>query len=338
VGDPDLNLDAQWADLERPARADAGHLRSRLPIDAPVHVYIAVVEPSGCRVLVMAFDDDMDVGALRAIRLRGLEVTASPFDLEGLRSSVALATRSPAYNDIFARLTEDLISSMAGAQSSGGLVDAVHARLRHWQRFLEEADPSGLSVEAQAGLFGELWFLRDRLLPMLGPSAVTAWQGPLRAIQDFQARDWAIEVKTTRQAAPAGVRIANERQLQADGLATLALALVALEQRVDGSPTLVDIVASVRGRLKPGTIVAAELEDRLLSAGYHDEQAELYVGNGFALRWDLCSLVTDDFPKITEHDLPHGIGDVSYSVSLDACREHEIDFPHLSQLITQGPE
>lgn len=336
MGDPDLNLDAEWAELERPARADAGHLRSRLSIDAPVHVYLAVVEPSGCRVLVMAFDDDVDVSALRAIRLRGLEVTASPFELEGRRSPVALRTRSPAYNDLFARLAEDLIGSMTGTRSSAGLVDTVDARLRHWQRFLEEADPSGLSVEAQAGLFGELWFLRDRLLPMLGPSAVTAWQGPLRAIQDFQARDWAIEVKTTRQAAPAGVRIANERQLQGDGLATLALVLVAIEQRVDGSPTLVDMVTSIRASVEPGTVIAAELEDRLLSAGYHDEQAELYVGNAFALRWDLCSLVTDDFPKLTEHDLPHGVGNVSYSVSVDACREHEIGFPHLSELISPG--
>lgn len=282
---------------------------------------------------MLAFDDDVDVSSIRTTRLRGLDVTTSPFALEGLRSSVSLATRSTAYNGLFARLVEDLVGAIDGADSKSAVVDTLGVRLRTWQRFLEQVDPDGLSLEAQAGLFGELWFLRDHLLGVLGPSAVTAWQGPLRAIQDFQAIDWAIEVKTTRQAAPAAVRIANERQLQGDGLATLALVLIALEQRVDGSPTLVDMVASVRMAVVPGSAVSAELEDRLLSAGYHDDQAQLYRGNAFALRWVLCSLVTEGFPRITEHDLPSGVGDVSYSVAVDACREHEISFPLLWQRI-----
>ena len=48
---------------------------------------------------------------------------------------------------------------------------------------------------------------------------------------DDPIRERLIEVKTTRQAAPAMIRIANERQLQDDGLDTLGLFLVALEQR-----------------------------------------------------------------------------------------------------------
>lgn len=305
-------------------------------MSAPAHVYLAIAEPSGCRVLVLAFADAIDVSAIRTIRLRGLDVSVSPFPIDDLQSSVSLATRSTVYNGLFARLVEDLLGAIEGAASQTGVLEAAATRLGNWQRFLENVDPDGLSVEAQAGLFGELWFLTEHLIPLLGPSAVTAWQGPLRAIQDFQARDWAIEIKTTRQAAPAAVRIANERQLQGDGLTTLALVLVALEQRSDGSPTLVDMVANARAGLVPGTAVSAEFEDRLLSAGYQDEQADLYVGNAFALRWVLCSLVSEDFPRITEHDLPPGVGDVSYSVAVDACREREIGFPELWKRIVAG--
>lgn len=338
MGDSNLNLDARWADLERAEPVGSGHLRSRLIVNAPAHVYIAVTEPTAFRVMVLAFSDEVDVAALRKIRLRGLEVSTSPFPVDGLRSSVALATRSATYNDIFSRLVEDLVDAMQGARSESQVVDLIGARLRNWQRFLEQADPSGLSVEAQAGLFGELWFLRDRLMPQIGFSAVTAWQGPLRAIQDFQSGDWAIEVKTTRQAAPAVIRIANERQLQSDGLATLALVLVAVEQRVGGGPTLVDMVASVRGALVAGSAAVAELEDRLLSAGYHDEHENLYRDNAFALRWVLCALVANAFPRITEHDLPSGVGDVSYSVTVDACRQHEIGFEDLWQRVVGGAD
>ena len=336
MGGPALNLDAEWADLEQSPRSDTGHLRARVPIGAPVHLYLAIAEPSGCRVLALAFDDDVDVSPIRTIRLRGLDVSASPFVLEGQGSTIALATRSTAYNGLFARLVDDLVGTIDGVESKSAVIEALGGRLETWQRFLEEVDPGGLSVEAQTGLFGELWFLRDHLLKVLGPSAVTAWQGPLRAIQDFQAQDWAIEVKTTRQAAPAAIRIANERQLQGDGLATLALVLIALEQRADGSPTLVDMVASVRAAVIPGSPVSAELEDRLLSAGYLDEQADLYRGNAFALRWTLCSLVAEGFPRITEHDLPAGIGDVSYSIAVDSCREYEIGLPLLWQRIAAG--
>ena len=249
---------------------------------------------------------------------------------------MSFAARSADYNGIFGHFVEDLVGALDGAESDIQVVDIVSARLRIWQRFLEQVDPGGLSVEAQAGLFGELWFLRHRLIPALGASAVGAWQGPLRAIQDFQANDWAIEVKTTRQAAPAVIRIANERQLQGDGLATLALVLIALEQRVDGHPTLPDMVASVRGSLAPASGAMVALEDRLLAAGYHDEQRVLYVQNSFSLRWVLCCLVTDEFPRITENDLPSGVGEVSYSVTVDACRAHEIDFPSLWDRIAGG--
>lgn len=336
MGGAPLNLDVRWAELERPLHVDTGHLRSRLPIGAPVDVYIAVAEPSGCRALILAFDHEVDLESLRAIRLRGLDVAAAPFLLEGTRSSVSLTTRSVAYNGLFARLVEDLLLAIESETSETGVVDAVGRRLQNWQRFLELVDPEGLSMEAQAGLFGELWFLRDNLLPVLGPTAVAAWQGPLRAMQDFQAGDWAIEVKTSRQAAPASVRVANERQLQGDGLATLALAVVALEQRVNGSPTLVDMVASLRVALATDPANLTEFEERLMSAGYHDEHQEVYRSNSWAIRWSLCSLITDDFPRLTEHDLPVGVGDVSYSVSIDSCRAHEIGFQQLLERIMRG--
>jgi hypothetical protein len=140
-------------------------------------------------------------------------------------------------------------------------------------------------------------------------------------------------VKTTRQAAPASVRIANERQLQSDGLRTLGLVVVALEARSGGRPTLNEAISTTRVLIAGHATAAALFEDLLFSAGYLDEHARHYNGVSYAVRWSLCALVEPGFPRITEAGLPAGVGDVSYSVSVDACRQYDVSMGELLRRI-----
>jgi hypothetical protein len=195
-----------------------------------------------------------------------------------------------------------------------------------------------LTPDEQAGLFGELWFLTGHLVPAAGRlAAVQAWLGPFGALQDFQTGAWAVEIKTTRQAAPAAVRIANERQLQSDGLDFFGLVIVALEPRLGGRPTLLDAVAQARESVQPDPAALAALQGLLLSAGFADSHAPRYMHISYNVRWSLACEVSADFPRITEHDLPAGVGEVSYGVAVDACRQHEIGFPSLMARIAGGP-
>lgn len=322
-----MTLEAKWRELEKAAPSGAGHLRIKLDSPAPVDLYLAVAEPSGCRLLAMDFPEDVDAAPLRDLRLRGVEVSKSPFPLSGSGSTVSLAARSPEFNDIFAALADDVVRAAEPADPDN-VVERVAARLAHWQRFLEKTAPEGLSPDEQAGLFGELWFLTGHLVPTAGRlAAVEAWHGPLGGLQDFQARGWAVEVKTTRQAAPAAVRIASERQLQSDGLGFLGLVIVALEPRSGGSPTLVDAVAQARASVEADPAALEVLQNLLLSAGWADPLAPRYRLTSYNVRWALACEVGADFPRLTEHDLPPGIGDVTYGVAVDSCREHQVGFP-----------
>lgn len=111
---------------------------------------------------------------------------------------IYLALKEYRFNNIFDALIKDIIEVVSRAQSETAAVTAFVNRLQHWQKFLEEADPDGLSREAQQGLYGELWFLRERLIPLVKLSpALLAWIGPYGAHQDFLLHSCAIEVKTT---------------------------------------------------------------------------------------------------------------------------------------------
>ncbi len=330
-----MRLDNHWRDLEHSAPGGVGHLRKKLDIGGAVDVYLALAEPSGCRVLALAFPKDVDIAPLREVQLRGLEISKAPFPLVGDTTTISIAARSTEYNDIFAGLAEDVVGAVEAA-GPNGVVEATAGRLTHWQRFLERTTPDGLSPEAQAGLFGELWFLVEHLRPAIGElPSVQAWQGPLGGLQDFQTGTWAVEVKTTRQATPASVRIANERQLQSDGLGFLGLVILALEQRPGGHPTLVDAVTSVRDAMRPSPAALALLEDLLLSSGWTDEHAPRYAGSSYSVRWWLACDVGPEFPRLTEHDLAVGVGDVSYAVAVDACRRHDIGLESLLRWISE---
>lgn len=196
-------------------------------------------------------------------------------------------------------------------------------QLRRWQRFLaigrEALDPA-----AQRGLWGELHFLRTRLLPLLGGGAVTGWKGPEGAHQDFQFATAWIEVKTTLAKQPQSVRIASERQLDDTRAPALFLHVLAMEAHEGGAATLPALVAEVRAALAAWPAARETFEDALLKAGYLDQHAPRYAAAGYAVREETDFRVAPGFPRLVEAGLPAGIGDVTYGLSLVACAKFTV--------------
>jgi hypothetical protein len=119
--------------------------------------------------------------------------------------------------------------------------------------------------------------------------------------------------------APHVVWIASERQLDGRDLPALYLRHLALAAREGAGETLPSLVASLRARLTASLPAAEHFEDGLLAAGYRDVDAWRYEARGYSVRETNDFVVSDRFPRLTERDLPAGIGDVRYALSLDAC-------------------
>ena len=309
-----MTIDEQWQALEAEAvGSDSWRLQLARPIKG--HPLFVAVE-----------------GARRALLLRvpataipprhqwpactGLEVLA--VQLTG-HAHLGVALREPRFGDVFSALAEDLARRVE--QEGGEPAQAVAVfigQLTRWQRFLA-ASAAGLSAEAQRGLWGELHFLHSRLLPALGGAAVVGWKGPTGAHQDFQFPSAWIEVKTTLAKQPQTVRITSERQLDDTLAPALFLHVLMLETQEGGPATLPALVAQVRSALSAWPTAREPFEEALLAVGYLDRHAPLYAGVGYAVRKADDFRVGPEFPRIIEADLPVGVGDASYQLSLAAC-------------------
>lgn len=229
-----------------------------------------------------------------------------------------VALKDERFRDVFSSLAEDLVRRVSEAATPAEQSSAFLGQLARWQKFLTTS-PEGLSDEAQRGLWGELYFFREHLLPQLGPSAVTGWKGAEHAHQDFQFDGGAIEVKTTVSKQPQVVRISSERQLDSHFWPTLLLHVVALDIREGTGETLPELVASLRSALKVDMTCRETFEDGLLQAGYLDVHAARYADRGYVVRSETSLHVTDGFPALTEDALPAGVCDITYGLAIAAC-------------------
>ena len=200
---------------------------------------------------------------------RGLDVVLIRSENEQTGFTIQLALREQRFGTVFDALIRDIIEVIANAQSESDAVAAFISRLQHWQKFLERIGPDGLSREAQQGLYGELWFLRERLVSLVGPyPALLAWAGPGGAHQDFLLQSCAIEVKTTSTKEPQQLIIQSERQLDDTGLAALFLLHLSIDVRENVGESLVLIINSLRQLLTIDTAALELYEDRLFEAGF----------------------------------------------------------------------
>lgn len=57
---------------------------------------------------------------------------------------------------------------------------------------------------------------------------------------------------------------------------------------------------------------------KLLEAGFFNTHRLLYTETGYSIRQENIYKITEDFPKITEAQIPSGVGDVRYSIVVSA--------------------
>lgn len=232
--------------------------------------------------------------------------------------------KEPRFADVFTALADDLARRVAAAAGPAEQARVFLGQLARWQKFLS-ASQEGLRDEEQRGLWGELHFLRAHLLPALGADAVSGWKGWEKAHQDFQFVSGAAEVKTTLAKRPQVVRITSERQLDSSGWRALFLHVIALEPRDGGGETLPALVASFRAALAGEATALEAFEDGLLAYGYLDAHAGRYVERGYLVRSEATFHVRRGFPRLVEKDLPTGVGEVSYGLSVAALDTFAIE-------------
>ena len=231
----------------------------------------------------------------------------------------------PALDELFGRLCQDLVDNSRTATRDHG-ADVLLRRLSRWRKLLELGHHKTLSDRELRGLVGELWFLDRVAIPRVGiDAAVSGWNGPLGAPQDFLIDGLLVEVKTILPGMH-DVTISCIEQLDGDG-APLFLAVVQVVPADDAHPdafTLLSLVQRLRSTVEVSAGASNEFALRLAEAGCVD--AEEYARAWFRVTACRFYCVRDDFPRIVRARLATGVMAVSYEIDLQRCSPFECTF------------
>ncbi len=324
-------LAALFAEIEQAQMPEAirtGTVQRRIPSRSSCDLFVGVHKPANVRLLTAIFDvralpDMYDLPAFRSLEIQVQR------EREGHTERLTATVRSPhsVWNDIFTSLAEDIARTVGSQTDESEAARIFRGRLLQWQTLLQKTSATGLTEKQQQGLYGELWCLREVVLPALSASsAIAAWTGPEAADQDFQfVGAAALEVKTTRSSATPLLSISSERQLDDTGLKSLHLLHLSLEKMQGAGETLPQIVAGLRSLLEAFLPAHALFEDKLLNAGYLETQSALYQNAGYMLHGVHLYRVTEGFPRITPHELMPGVERVRYEVGTAACQSYATD-------------
>jgi hypothetical protein len=318
------SLAQAWKQLATSPDESSGLRRIR--VEPMQHrVYAGWIVPSAQPALAAVVDTTSVPTDIDLPQSAGFAVSITPLPHDATHSLVLLQAESEQYHEVFDRLAEDVRCEIADSESERHLVTTFVARLHRWQLFLSRRRAARLSRSEQIGLWGELWFLRSYLIQMLGAdNAVQAWRGPEGANQDFEFSGQAVEVKTSSANPEGRVHISNVLQLVDDGLEALYLRHISVSIHQGAGLSLPDLILRARNDLASSASARQQFDSKLFDAGYLDSEEHYYRRMGLAVLSETTYRVTDGFPHLLPSDLPPGVGEVQYVLSLGACQEFAV--------------
>jgi Putative PD-(D/E)XK family member, (DUF4420) len=251
--------------------------------------------------------------------------------------SITVELEDPQFADIFTIFGADLVEGVSRCARVSDALVLLLQRLGRWQRFLSNA-VDGLSANAVAGLFGELWILRTLLVPHGGIGLISSWTGAQRAPQDFVVPGlFALEVKTSTAKILSSVHIHGEHQLDDSGLARLYLACLRLERDDATGININDVVAQLRALASDAPEFRLTLDVLLTQAGWMERHAHRYEHLRYKVAQRRFFQLGAAFPRVLSTELPIGVSDINYELELKACAAFECTEEAMSSAISDLP-
>ncbi len=328
-----------WQELENEHLLKSRLLYRRYSGAIKPDVYVAVKYPEKLRCIAAHLNSTIELPLKSWAKLRDIKIEILPDDKQPDKQFLLILLLENEHRDIFSILCADLITQVAGITNEAELIKLLILRLEKWGLLFEKIGKQGLSEEAQRALYGEIFFLRKFLLNISNPYfCINSWKGPERSVQDFQFSDWAVEIKTTCGKKQQKMYISNERQLDISIIPKIFLVHYSLEVRQNHGETLNDLVDNLLDMLSQSSAAYNLFRLKLLEAGYFDSQRYLYEEVGYHIRQENIYKITEDFPKITESQIPKGVGDVRYSIVISADKNWVLDEYTLFQSLRKEVE
>ena len=217
-------------------------------------------------------------------------------------------------NDVFTIVAADILHELVNQKQTANYIDTLKQRIAKWRDFFRNPASKKLSEEMIIGLWGEL-----NLICKMHDSGISIisdlWNGPIKSAQDFQGKYVAIEVKTTTDNALEYVNISSEMQLDDEGK-ELFLVVYRIERNDASGVTLPQFVEKIANNLteqQKKRFFAA-----LMCLGYLPEDSGSY-NKGYVVKELNNYQVREGFPRLRRSNMPQGVHDLKYRISLSNC-------------------
>jgi hypothetical protein len=264
-------------------------------------------------------------------RSAGVHIVPHQLEDEGqLYDFLDVACQTAHVADVFVHLAEEMLE---GLRSDPAQPEAAcRIVLSRWRELLEREAQNVLSLEALAGLFGELWHLRE--IAKLGPGALDSWVGPTGAVHDFAKGKTDFEVKTTLQRAGWTIEVHGLQQLSLPlSGGQLYLAAMRLDPQAAEGESVPDIVNALRNV----GLDARELLSKMARLGYDHRDVDHYRGQVFGIVEQHIYHVDVSFPAVTKSSFREGLPSprivgLSYLVDLTDYPAEPLDSKATAQI------
>lgn len=302
---PTPTIEELWQSLT----TSTGQVHRRVDSTHPLELYAEFDPPDRYGLVLFTHHEPPEPRPLRSLHIdRGRRSDNRWW----LRLSIEERTLQP----VFAGLCRDVIVFTRTNVGEDAAAAVILSRVERWRKLLQ-GELRGLSESELRGLIGELIVLETDLIPALSAvDAVTSWNGPFGAAQDFTLpTGQRIETKAIRRDARS-CRINGLDQLD-PGQDTLVLAIVRLDQtgtQADGALTATRLINRLRNQLASEPFALNEFDSRLAAAGWHEHQDH----EKFAVRVLGIEHHTVDnaFPRLIRAVVPGGILHADYEIAL----------------------
>lgn len=255
----------------------------------------------------------------------GLEVRVDVFQNEERKDAVILKLVKEDYAEVFYTLVDDLLVYVVDKLKEEEFIEAFFSRLGIWKLFLKNAGAKGLGPERRRGLFGELHFLNEILIPQLGKESLNLWVGPDQASHDIQSGSVGVEIKTSAGTKSQKIHISSERQLDNEGFDHLYVYQLSISARKNTHPNLNDMVELIREKIRSNGSLIIHFNTMLLRSGYNEIHKDLYMTEGYIVEEVNIFEVREGFPRIIGSDLMAGVGGLKYTIDVSSIVDFKVE-------------
>lgn len=320
-----INIKSIWEN-QKPT----GEKFIRIKIDEIPHLqcFAATNHITGQHLYIMSVSKNVAIPELKNYRFKGVEIYTLPIEVEN-KIELYIYLLDNELKDIFSLFIQNILEEIQFGVTESEAITTTLNVVSKWKKLFDKINFSGLSLQQQKGLIGELLFLNFLLdNEKSSTNAVNAWTS---AEMEFQAKDFTIgsigvEIKFTSSQQPK-IKVSNERQLDTENLSNLFLVLYSTQAVKENGFSLNSLVDQTRQKISTDEqrdIFNAKLQLN----GYFDQDSQYYVAM-YSLKKIFAFSVTSNFPKIVKNQLPLGIYDTSYSIEISAVESFIVELDNI---------